>query len=144
MVELVRRVSWQIGLARFTGLIFLLCSYGKRAGFQPRCSYYFVKSSGSFRAEEFYMGNSSLLEWGLRFFKRALHLIVLACLQINDNFLKKIHCASLKPVLGHRGHRIQTDQPPYTGSPFRPGQIVHTIALNITLKTYEIDTLIPL
>ena len=52
-----------------------------------------VWKSARFRAEDFYMGNSSLLEWHLRFFKRAPHLIVLACLQINDNFLlKKIHC----------------------------------------------------
>ena len=39
------------------------------------------------------MGNSSLLEWGLRFFKRALHLIVLACLQINDNYS---HCVCIR------------------------------------------------
>ena len=91
------------------------------------------------------MGNSSLLEWHLRFFKRAPHLIVLACLQINDNFLeKKIHCISLKRALGHRSHCIQIDHPTLYKHPVRPAQIVHTIALNITLKTYEIDTSEPL
>ena len=86
------------------------------------------------------MGNSSILEGDLRIFKRALHLIGLACLQINDKFSLKIHCASLKQALGHRSHSIQTDQPALYKQPIRPCQIVHTIALNVTLKTYEIDT----
>ena len=33
-----------------------------------------------------------------------------------------------------------SDQPALQKQSVRPGQIVHTIALNITLKTYETDT----
>ena len=37
-------------------------------------------------------------------------------------------------------HSMPGDQPALYKQPVRPGQIVHTIVLNITLKTYEIDT----
>ena len=37
VVELVRRVSRQIGLVRFTGLILMSCLFSKRAGFQSGC-----------------------------------------------------------------------------------------------------------
>ena len=81
------------------------------------------------------MGNSSLLERSLRFFKRAPHLTVLACLHINDNFLKNtLHFLETGPR-----PQEPSDQPALYKQPVRPGQIVHTIALNITLKTYEID-----
>ena len=51
-----------------------------------------------------------------------------------------MHCVSLKWALGHRSHRIQTDQPALHKQPVTPGQKAHTIALKMTLKTHEIDT----
>ena len=93
MVELVRRISRHIGLARLTGLIFILCLYGKQAGFQPVILCKIIKESenqsGLGLKSYINMGNSSLLEMGLRFFKQAPHLIGLACLQINYKFLQK-------------------------------------------------------